>query len=241
MIDVSQVNAENYHQYAICTEAPTGPAMERIQKEGVIQFFRGLLYDSERAGQGFDSLKKFLFYGKQTIAFDREHHLSPKSLQMIQTLLDNPQLIRLIHAFAGMQSELAEMADILIGVLFEGKQLDVVNAQEEGGDVNWYVNGLWADSLGTTAARVMRQNIDKLANVRYPEKFTELAANNRDLETERKILEEHSDASIQANAVLDAELMTEFKHVDADADREEPSSDATRGDDGHLVFVDGIA
>jgi hypothetical protein len=44
------------------------------------------------------------------------------------------------------------------------------------------------DELGMTYEEAMITNIDKL-KARFPEKFTEYLAENRDLVTERKILE----------------------------------------------------
>jgi len=196
MIDVSQVTAENYHQYAIHTES-TG-RLELLTSRSVIAHLSTLLEQSQVLGYQFDLFKKHLFYGAQTVGFDRTDDLDQNSKDVYSRICADPRLLRLIHAFAGMQSELAEMADILQSVLFDGAALDEVNAQEEAGDMNWYLNGLWAAALGTSAASLMQQNIAKLA-VRYPDRFTEFNANNRDLETERKVLEAHGEAPVQLN------------------------------------------
>lgn len=45
------------------------------------------------------------------------------------------------------------------------------------------------NALGSDFGSVMERNIEKL-KARYPDKFTEDKATNRDLDTERKILEE---------------------------------------------------
>jgi len=65
-----------------------------------------------------------------------------------------------------------------------------VNAREEAGDLLWYL-ALIARALGTDLETIARTNIEKL-RTRYPGKFTAEAALNRDLEAERKTLEELS-------------------------------------------------
>jgi NTP pyrophosphatase (non-canonical NTP hydrolase) len=87
----------------------------------------------------------------------------------------------------GMATEAGEFLDMLKKHIFYGKPMDFVNAKEEIGDQMWYA-GLAVDVLQTTFNEVLTVNIDKL-KARYPEKFTEEAAINRDLNTERSILE----------------------------------------------------
>lgn len=111
---------------------------------------------------------------------------SPVTEAMIERLT-NPQTIRLLHAAMGATTEAAEFLDMLKKHIFYGKKLDLVNAGEEIGDQMWYI-GLTVDILQTTLNEVMTVNIAKL-KARYPEKFCEEKAENRDLETERAILE----------------------------------------------------
>ena len=96
---------------------------------------------------------------------------------------------RLLHACMGMQTETAEFTDALKKSLFYGKTLDTVNLKEELGDLLWYVS-IAMDELGTTYEAEMQRVINKL-KLRYPEKFTEEDATNRDLFAERKLLEEY--------------------------------------------------
>ena len=94
---------------------------------------------------------------------------------------------RLIHACMGMQTETAEFTDALKKAIFYGKTLDVVNLKEELGDLLWYVSQAM-DELDTTYEIEMSRVIRKL-KARYPEKFTEENAENRNLTKEREILE----------------------------------------------------
>lgn len=95
---------------------------------------------------------------------------------------------RLLHAGIGLATESGEFLDALKKHVFYGKELDTVNLGEEMGDIFWYC-AIIADELGLDFAKVMDTNIAKL-KARYGEKFTEQAAQERDLGTEREILEQ---------------------------------------------------
>lgn len=94
---------------------------------------------------------------------------------------------RLLHAGIGMVTESAEFIDAIKKHVFYGKPLDKVNLKEELGDLLWYIE-IAMDALGTTAEELQRTNIAKL-KARYPNKFSLENAENRDLATERAILE----------------------------------------------------
>ena len=69
--------------------------------------------------------------------------------------------------------------------------LDWVNLAEENGDIDWYQAIIYniAEETGINELTVRTKNINKLAK-RYGEKFSDYQANHRDLESERKILEQ---------------------------------------------------
>ena len=95
--------------------------------------------------------------------------------------------IRLLHGVMGISTEAGELLDSLKKHIFYGKKLDYVNISEELGDLLYYIS-VCIDILGTSFEEVMEKNIAKL-KARYPDKFTEDKAINRDLNTEREILE----------------------------------------------------
>jgi NTP pyrophosphatase (non-canonical NTP hydrolase) len=101
--------------------------------------------------------------------------------------LSDPKNIQLLHACLGMTTEVGEFTDMLKKHLFYGKAFDFPNAIEELGDTAWYV-AIAIDALRTTLNEVMTINIEKLRK-RYPEKFTEDLAINRDADKEREFLE----------------------------------------------------
>lgn len=94
---------------------------------------------------------------------------------------------RLLHGTMGICTEAGELLDAVKKGMYYGKPMDYVNIREEIGDLLWYM-ALIIDEMGWSFEQIMEENINKL-KTRYPEKFTEEKAINRDLETERKILE----------------------------------------------------
>lgn len=105
---------------------------------------------------------------------------------IFQRLLDT-KTVRLVHAAQGMATETGEFTDVLKKWVFYGRPVDEVNLEEELGDLMWYVAEA-ANALGADLGKIMATNIDKL-RARYPDKFTEFDAQNRNLEAERAILE----------------------------------------------------
>lgn len=95
---------------------------------------------------------------------------------------------RIIHAAMGCVTESAEMLDALKKQMFYGRELDLVNVKEEAGDLLWYLAILF-DELDTDFETEMERVIAKL-KARFPDKFTEEKAFDRDLDVERVILEE---------------------------------------------------
>ena len=102
-------------------------------------------------------------------------------------IVPDQQVLDLIHASMGLVTEAGEFQDMLKKHLYYGRELDTVNLREEIGDLLLYC-AIALEALDTDFQSVMQTNIDKL-KARYPEKFTEDSANNRDLKVERQILE----------------------------------------------------
>lgn len=146
------------------------------------------------ASENLDCIKKALFYGKEF-----PHITAPEGQQTLESLPawlspnaeQDGAAINLIHGIIGKVTEAAELLEALQAVAKEGKPFDTVNAIEEIGDGLWY-DALALKALGSTFEEAQQINIAKLRR-RFPEKFTEESANNRNLEEERKILEKGVD------------------------------------------------
>ena len=131
------------------------------------------------AGGGWaDRIKRALFYGKKL----GPTRWSTSSVSLV------PELADLIHAILGCITESAEIAEHVRDVLTGAKPLDAVNLKEEIGDVLWYV-ALGLRFLQTNFGETFDNNIAKL-RARFPDKFTEAAAIDRDLAAELAVLEQ---------------------------------------------------
>lgn len=96
---------------------------------------------------------------------------------------------RIEHAVYGLVTESGELLDAIKKAKIYGQDLDKVNIVEELGDLMWYM-ALLVDELGVDFENVWEKNIKKL-ELRYPEKYSDEKAKNRDLGAEREILENY--------------------------------------------------
>ncbi len=94
---------------------------------------------------------------------------------------------RIEHGVMGAVTEVGELMDAVKKAKIYGRVLDRVNLIEEIGDTMWYL-AILADELGVSFEDIWEKNINKLRQ-RYPEKYTDEQCKNRDVATERKILE----------------------------------------------------
>ncbi len=93
-----------------------------------------------------------------------------------------------LHMVMGISTEANELLDVYKKNLAYKKPIDEVNIKEEIGDLLWYL-GNYCNIKGYDLEEIMETNINKLKK-RYPEKFTEENAINRNLKEERLILEQ---------------------------------------------------
>lgn len=148
------------------------------------------------AGNILDQIKKHAFYGKE---YDRDKLITEfmviiSALDQIKPSIDGTSTeehtidvnTRVFHAIVGTATESAELLEALTVAWMDGN-MDNVNILEEFGDLNWY-EAIAIDELKGNFANVLDTNIEKL-RARFPEKFTSENAINRDLNTEREILE----------------------------------------------------
>jgi NTP pyrophosphatase (non-canonical NTP hydrolase) len=96
-------------------------------------------------------------------------------------------LLNNLHYLTGMVTEVGEILDPFKKNMAYGKPIDHVNVKEEVGDFMWYLVNFCRIN-GFDLEEIMQTNIDKL-RARYPEKFTQENAINRNLVREREILE----------------------------------------------------
>ena len=87
----------------------------------------------------------------------------------------------------GLVTESGELMDAMKKHLIYREPLDLINLAEEIGDQLWYM-AIICRKLNLSMGDIMDTNINKL-KIRFPHKFTEYDALNRDLGGEREILE----------------------------------------------------
>lgn len=92
---------------------------------------------------------------------------------------------RTTHALLGMLTESTELAQAFLKYL-ETREIDVVNITEECADFGWYY-AILVDEYKLDPYQPYENVINKL-KARYPDKFSQEAAENRNLENERHIL-----------------------------------------------------
>lgn len=145
------------------------------------KLFNELLLQFINVGSEIDSIKKHMFYGKKSKYYT----------ESIEESLDNVNNIiheDIIHGIIGVATESVELVEALNDSIKSGLLLDDVNIKEEIGDIFWYI-AILANRLDISFEDIQTTVINKL-KARYPDKFTEDYAINRDLNLERKILEQ---------------------------------------------------
>jgi hypothetical protein len=185
------MDLEQYKKDAIRTESQ----IDEIKVNGKMLINVLALYIS--AGQMLDQVKKHIFYGKDYNSDEFNHAYltirdavediagAPLSGDLYEDTFDIDP--RVFHAIVGIATESTELCEALYDTLLGKKEMDIVNLLEENGDIHWY-QAIMMDALGGDWENIFNTNIEKL-RARYPEKFTSDNAINRDLDTEREILE----------------------------------------------------
>lgn len=141
-------------------------------------------------GQYLDKLKKALFYGKdlQSTYMDTVASFYDMPLEVDHNWPSNVEPVA-IHSILGIATEAVELVENLRKALVGNTEMDWVNLVEEFGDVIWYMHIPFIyGAIDPDINPVLRKNLLKLY-ARFKDKFDTEKAINRDLDTERRILE----------------------------------------------------
>lgn len=156
-----------------------------------------------------DGFKKQLFYGKSEKLTAKLAHFNGilqdatiilsegvTADSLTDSISMNP---RVLHGLLGFVTEAGELAAVLNkGVA--GETIDAVNIQEEVSDAAWYV-AIINDELKLDYYTGLTNVVNKLI-VRYPDKFSSYFADNRDLDAERKQLEQNVNGVVMIDATI---------------------------------------
>lgn len=177
----------------------------RLDDTGPVQLTAALT-DLLLMGFKADIMKRNIFYGTPQSELDEgkaKTHVETMNTavanmntKMNQLMTGGKQFsmgelvnLDLLHGLLGIVSEAGELAEALVNQFCTGQEPDKLNISEEIGDIQWYL-AIFHRYAGVTPRETELQNIAKL-RARYPVKFEELLSTNRDVEKERKVLEEN--------------------------------------------------
>lgn len=133
-----------------------------------------------------DAYKKSLFYGRhpeEGLPLLGHVRASDEVRKASSTVDMQKGNVDLLHAALGMLTESIEFFEEVFKSFTIDDEMDEAHAREELGDLLWY-QAIALNELKTTFEAEAARNIAKL-KARYPEKFTEEAAVNRDTEAEQ--------------------------------------------------------
>ena len=190
MFSLMEITAENYPENAGRTEqVPTAPIPVSPQMTEVLTT---AMMEVVKLSKVVDLLKRHLYYGQALNAREALVLLNAQNVSVkypAAGLSLTPDQYRILHSVLGVITEAGEMAENIMAHLIDGAPLDTVNLMEEGGDVMWYL-AIPMNVYGWTMNQVLQANIEKLKK-RYPAGWTQEKALNRDVEAERKKVEDH--------------------------------------------------
>ena len=178
---------EQYTQYALRTESV--PDTISYNKDLIVTLLEIIFHASEM----LDAVKKSVYY-KRDIDLQGIMQQHMKQIQILalqdvandnnQTIEDDNTHIRNFHGLVGVLTESGELAAMFKKYL--NNEADIVNLKEELGDINWY-EAILCNTNNFTFEQVLERNIEKLA-LRYKDKYSDHAANNRNIDAERDVL-----------------------------------------------------
>jgi NTP pyrophosphatase (non-canonical NTP hydrolase) len=177
------VNTKKYEVGVLKTESINFEAIRGRQNLSLMKELTSEFAKIKEASERIDAIKKHLFYGKElknkAAASETKEFIPSKDLDL-----------RLIHALCGLITESSELIDGLhLDVKDDTLTMnpDMVNVTEEIGDILWYA-AVMCNASGYSLEKSMKLNLAKLEK-RYGKSFSEKKAIERDVKSERIILE----------------------------------------------------
>jgi hypothetical protein len=190
----TETGLKEYVNDALRTESK--PEKLALNEEIVVDLFRMYI----ELGEILDGVKKSVFYNKDSKLVDEfeeriltiyrladDLHMKRGNITHKKDTQMDP---RVFHGILGIMTESSELAEIWHTHATTGATIDPVHVQEELGDgmaLGWYP-AILHDALNLNPKETLDKNIRKL-KVRFPEKYSDQKAANRNLVLERKELE----------------------------------------------------
>jgi NTP pyrophosphatase (non-canonical NTP hydrolase) len=170
--------------------------VSKLKKEDCVveNILLSKLKDGAISGVVADATKREIFYKdvNAVVKFGSNYERVKKLFETLDDTILNKEVpqqnIDIYHGILGLLSETSEIIEAYVNGNLSERGLDYVNIGEECGDLLWYI-ALILRSCDMTFDDVMSKNIAKL-QIRFPDKFTTDSAINRNLDEERKVLEQ---------------------------------------------------
>lgn len=150
------------------------------------EFLISALASTQMSTSLADKVKKALFYGKEPLWDAAQIAFVEDQKGLADHVKKDAVPVDVVHSVLGIITEGGELAEAVAKAFFTG-DLDEVNLDEEMGDILWYI-AMFCHHRDIDFDSLMERNINKL-RTRFPDKFTQEKAINRDLEAEREQLE----------------------------------------------------
>lgn len=190
----------NYNEYVeFCRTTESVPDTVTVDKDR----FETVLDLVIQSNELLDMLKKNIFYGKdvdQTKWLNTLRVINKRmgdAMGMENARLNHPRdrdevldvNVRLAHSIIGMSTETGELLSALQQHVIDGEEFDVANFGEELGDLQWYT-AIGVDAGQLDFDKIIETNVTKLQKRYSSGSFSKEEAVNRDLDSEREILED---------------------------------------------------
>jgi len=148
----------SYGAFCLTTESKDLKAIrDRLNENKVRRLLFDLLVDHVETMRHLDTIKKYVYYGKQGEI--GEHALD--GLPYSPKAFSDDNVIRRLHCVLGIVTEGVELSEHMIKELFLGEQVSQETWLKELGDPCWYT-AIGADTIGLTFDDVLQANVAKL-------------------------------------------------------------------------------
>lgn len=188
---IMQMNFNEYTKEALKTESVDFDAIiDRFNPHDIYKGLIGAMMTCSIGSSVLDILKKHFFYGKDidynalsnlfSSADDLSSHIGDC---VVDDDISNNDL-RVLHAIMGLVTESGELVESFLPRLIHGNELDIVNIQEEIGDLMWYAAILIDAVCPGKFEEILCKNVEKLRKRYTNRQFSKECALNRDVDNE---------------------------------------------------------
>lgn len=188
---ITHMNFNEYTKEAKKTESVDfDTIIDRFNSRDIYAGLIGAMMTCSIGSSVLDILKKHFFYGKDidygalsnllSSADDLSSHTGDC---VVDDDISNNDL-RVLHAIMGLVTESGELVESFLPRLIHGNELDIVNIQEEIGDLMWYTAILIDAVCPGKFEEILCKNVEKLRKRYSNQQFSKECAVNRDIDNE---------------------------------------------------------